>query len=166
MKTRQQKEQELSEQGARLAKYRTLVFVDFFGTPARDITFFRQTLKSLNSEFKVSKKRLLRLAFTEKKIALNPEDFPAQLGVIFSPLELTEIAAPIFKFSREHEKFSVLGGYDLGVNSVFSPAFVEEISRLPSREVLLEQLVGMIAAPLKMFMLTLKEYAAKLETVS
>jgi len=166
MKTRQQKEQELSEQRARLAKYRTLLFVDFSRIAALDLTIFRQMLKDLNSEFKVSKKRLLRIAFADRNININPEDFSSQLGVIFSPLELMDIAGTVFKFTRAHENFTIRGGYDLAANSVLSESFVEEISRLPGRDVLLGQLVGLIAAPLKMFMLVLKERAAKLETVS
>ncbi len=166
MKSRQQKEQELSEQLARLDKFRTLLFADFSGVPARDITLFRQILKSFDSEFKVSKKRLLRLAFAAKRIAVNPEDFPSQLGVVFSPLTLTDIVGPVFKFARAQEKFAVLGGYDLAASSVLSKSFVDEISRLPSRNILLSQLVGMIAAPLKMFMLVLKERAAKLEAAA
>lgn len=162
MKTKPQKAQELASQLERLGSSHTVLFTEFNGTSAEDINRLRRLLKDLDSEFKVSRKRLLRIAFNEKQININPEDFNSQLGVIFSPKELIDIAGPLFKFAKDVENFKVLSGYDLESGEVLEESFIVRISSLPSREVLLGQLVGMVSAPLKMFMSVLNERAKKI----
>ena len=168
MKTKSQKQVIIKNSVAQTEKSRTLLFTNFHGTPTKEINKLKTKLRSLDSVYQVGKKRLLRVAFQERGIAnLDPEKFKEQLAVIYSPQDLLAVAGPVFKFSKDHrETFSIVGGYDLGENKEFALDYIIQIAALPSREILLGQLVGLIAAPLKMIMLALKERALKLETAS
>lgn len=161
MKSKNQKKIDLDESLKKLESSKTVLLTDFTGVPTKDVVGLKKILRSLDSEYKVVKKRLLRIAFEKKGIKVNPEDFEAQMGVIFSKKELIDIASSIFKSMKASEKFKVLGGYDFEKEEILSSDFIKEISSLPSREILLGRLVGMIAAPLKMFMFVLNEQAKK-----
>ena len=162
MKTKQQKEIEFKTHLSRFSKNATMLFVNFKGVPAGRISNFRQDMINRSAEFRVVKKRVFGLALKENGIDLNSEIFDGQLGVIFSPEGLSEIAGPVFKFIKDNENFVILGGYDLTAKQTLSSDYLQRIASLPSREVLLGQLVGMVAAPLKMFMLALNERAKTL----
>ncbi|MDD4761928.1 MAG: 50S ribosomal protein L10 [Candidatus Pacebacteria bacterium] len=162
MKSKKQKKVELDESLKKLDSSKTVLLTDFTGVPTKDIVGLKKNLKNLESEYKVVKKRLLRIAFEKKGIKINPEDFEAQVGIIYSNKELLDIASPIFKSMKTSENFKVLGGFNFDKNEILSADFIKEISSLPSREILLGRLVGMIAAPLKMFMFILNEQAKKI----
>jgi ribosomal protein L10 len=84
--------------------------------------------------------------------------FESQVGTIFSPDEIFAIAQPAYKFASA----KILGGYDIDGKRFVPAEEVIMLGKLPSREVLLGQLVGMIASPLKSFMFVLKERALKI----
>ena len=119
----------------------------------------RQTLKDLGAKTKVVKKKLLRVALEKKGIDFNPEQFDLQLATIFSSNEISDIASPIYKFFKEQEKkgFKILGSYSLSEKMFSDAEMVKKIGQLPPREILLAQLVGMLSAPIKMFMYVLSE---------
>jgi len=159
MKSKIQKKVELDENLDKISESKTIIFTDFSGVKTKEISILKNKLKEFDSSYKVVKKRLMRVAFEEKGIKFNPEELEAQLGVIFSPKELIDIASGVYKFSKSNDNFKILGGYDLEKNEPLGLEYINQISLLPLKEVLLGQLVGMISAPLKMFMLVLNERA-------
>ncbi len=156
MLTKQQKAKQIDEGEKLLDKSQSLIFVDFTGTSVENMKKARRGLKGLGAKLKVIKKKLLRVAFEKKKIDFNPEQFESQLGTVFSENEITGIAAPVYKSG-----LTILGGYDLSAKTFLDAARVKFIGQLPSREVLLGQLVGMLAAPIRMFMHGLDEKSRK-----
>ena len=164
MKTKDQKKAELAYELDQLGKSATVLLTDFGGVSTKSLEGLKKQLRESGTTYKVAKKRVLRIAFQEKGLALNPEEFAGQIGVVFSPKELIDIASTVYKFSKAEEKFKVVGGYDLAKGEVLSTDYIQKISTLPSKEVLLGQFVGMVAAPIKMFMLVLKERARVLES--
>lgn len=165
MKTKQQKQVELEKNLTDLKSSQTVIFTDYTGVATKDLESFKKDLYKENAKFRVTRKRLLRVALEKSEIAVNPEDFEGQLGVVWSPKESVETAGMVYKFAKTNDKFKVLAGYDLAAGEVLGIDYLTKLSTLPSREVLLGQLVGMIAAPIKMTMLVLKERAKKLESV-
>ena len=159
MKTKQQKQNELESHLDRINQSKTIIFTDYTGVSAENITGFRKQLRESDSYFKVAKKRLLNLAFQKNNIDINPVGFDGQLGVVFSSKEIFEVASPVFEFAKKNANLKVLGGYDISGNVVLDFDYMKRLSLLPSREVLLGQLVGMVSAPLRMFMLTINERA-------
>lgn len=144
-----------------------LVFVDFNKVSVENIKKLRRELKKLGADFKVIKKRLLKLAFQKFGLDFDPLQFKAQLGTIFLPKDLSLFAAGIYKFSKELEKskkgeFKVLGGLDVLTKKFIDVNEFNAIAKLPSREVLLAQVVMMLTMPIKQIMQIINERSKKL----
>jgi len=158
MLTKEQKKKVIENEKADLKNSRSAVFIDFTGVKTGDLNAFRKTIRQAGGELKVIKKKLLRVAFTEAGLDFSPEIFESQVGTIFSGEEIFAMAQPAYKFASA----KILGGYDIEGKKFVPAEEVIMLGRLPSREVLLGQLVGMVASPIKSFMFVLKERASKI----
>lgn len=159
MKTKEQKNKIVDETKKLLDNSQNLFFVDFTGTGVEEMKNLRRTLKTFGAKMKVIKKKLLRVALEKNKTDFNPERFEEQLATIFSGTDVFSIASPIYKFfkSNESKGFKILGAYDLIDKKFMDENFIKQIGQLPSREILLAQLVGMLSAPMRMFLYVLSE---------
>lgn len=169
MKTKAQKSEEMKKAKALLDKSEALIFADFTQISAENIRKFRNELKKTGSNFLVIKKRLLGLLLKERGIDANLNQFKVSVGTIFSEKGTDTIAGPAFRFMSSLEVPEggdktmwvkhLLGGYDLKGNAAVDAAQVVYIGKLPPREVLLAQLLGQLAAPLRSFMYLLDQKA-------
>lgn len=159
MKTKQQKAKQIEEGEKLLKQSKSLIFIDFTGASMQDLTNLRKSMREAKAKLQVIKKKLLRIIFEKEKIDFNPEQFELQMGVIFSNEDIENLAVPIYKFAKEVEKkgFKILGAYDLLTKNFIEGETLIRIGKLPSREILLGQLVGVLSAPLKMLMYVLNE---------
>ncbi|MEK7566376.1 MAG: 50S ribosomal protein L10 [Patescibacteria group bacterium] len=169
MLTKSQKTNIISDVKNLLKGSKILLFTDFTGISVEESKFLRRLVNDLGAKYKVIKKKLMRVAFENSQISFNPERFESQLGTIFSPKDISEVAGPVYKFFSEIEKkrFSarggsalggkILGAYDLEKGEFLEGDFVKKIGQLPSREIILGQLAGVLSAPLKMFMYVLDQ---------
>lgn len=171
MKTRVQKKEELAHAKELLEKSRALIFADFTKVSAEDIRKLRRELKKSGANFCVIKKRLLSLLLKEKGIAADIAQFKTSVGTVFSEVDIENAAAPTFKFfaALEIPEGSpkdvwikhLLGGYDMAKNSSFDGAQIVFIGKLPPREVLLSQLLGTLAGPVRSLLYVLDEKAKR-----
>ena len=161
MLTKTQKKQKIEDSKKLMDESRSLIFIDFTGKSVGEMENLRRKLGELGAKLKVIKKKLLRIAFSEKKIEFDPEQFETQLGTIFAPSEIHEIAGPVYKSGLR-----MIGGYDLEAKTALDAKQMKMLGQLPSREVLLGQLVGMIAAPIRMFLYVLSEKSKMVESKS
>jgi len=157
VKTKEQKIKKVEEGIEALEKNTTIIFADFSGTKVNDMNALRTSLFDLDTRFEVFKKRLLRVILEKKNFDFNPETLEGQLGVVFSPKPIEEIAGVMYKFSKKLKTFSILGGLELKEKKVLTAEEVVMIGSLPSREALLAQVVGTIIAPLRGFLYVLNE---------
>mgnify|MGYP001593019731 FL=1 len=94
-----------------------------------------------------------------------------QLGTIFSESDIEKSSSPVYKFfyglggdskaARQESVKKILGAYDLKKKNFIESKDVVFIGQLPSREVLLGQLFGMIAAPISSLLYILKEKSTR-----
>jgi len=160
MKSRAQKTTEL-EKGKKLLKdSKFLVFADFTKITSEDLRRLRTELKKLGANFLVIKKRLLGILLKEKGAKVDTKEFKVSMGTVFSS-EVDKAAGPVYRFFKEFNPAmaaqKILGGYDLENNRQMDATEVLAIGTLPSREVLLTQLVRVVAAPLRSLMYVLSE---------
>ncbi|MFA5052605.1 MAG: 50S ribosomal protein L10 [Parcubacteria group bacterium] len=158
MLTKDQKKEIIKNESGDLKNSHSIVFIDFTGVKTGDLNNFRKTIRAVGGELKVIKKRLLRVAMNEAGLDFNPEMFDSQVGTIFSGDEIFTMAGPAYKFASA----KILGGYDINEKRFVPAEEVIMLGQLPSRKVLLGQLVGMIASPIRSFMFVLKERASKI----
>src|SRR3989344_2986369 len=157
MKTKEQKKAQIESGMEGIESHKTLVFGDFTGVTVNELNSLRRNLNDMGARFEVFKKRLLRVAFQKKGIDLNPEDFKGSVGVAFSNEGIQPVASVAAKFAKSVKAFTILGGFDTELKQFFAGEEVSAIGNLPTREVLLSQVVGTIAAPMSMLLYVLGE---------
>ena len=136
-------------------------WVNYQGMTVPQLQSFRRKLKQKGGEFKVAKVRFMKKAM-EKMSALEElnSKLHGQLGIVFASKEPAEIVKILFETAKEFEKLEILyGALD---SQVLDASMLKVISTLPSREVLLAQLLGVINAPIYNFALVLKMPVMKL----
>ncbi len=159
--TKNQKVDIIEKGSADLEKVNALIFTDFTGTSVGDLGQLRTDLRESDSKFKVIKKRLLKIILGGKNIDIDPVEFEGTLGTVFVKGGVSETAGSLYRFSKTHEKFKLLGAYDLEKKELISEADINVIGSLPPRKELLGQLVGTITAPLRALMYVLSEKSRK-----
>jgi len=159
MLTKAQKEEVLKKSKELLDKSKSLILVDFSKTSAQDMRVFRQALKDKASRLQVLKKRLLKIILKDKGIEFESEKIKAPVGAIYVPGGIEDAASEVYNFSKGREGFKILGGFDLVGNSFIENTTVTEIGQLPSRDVLLAQLLGMLTSPMRKLLFIMNEKA-------
>lgn len=165
MLTKNQKKEQVALGKKLTEESKSLIFADFSGAGVEDLRKLKAELKEASATFKVFKKRLLKLAFKEMRIDFDPTQFDFQVGTIFIPGELISAAGAVYKFSKELAKkkkdFKILGAYELEAKNFLDIEQFTILAKLPSREILLAQVMGALTGPVRAFMRLLSEIAQK-----
>ena len=143
--TKSQKEKILKELEERIAKQKAMVLVSVGGVKVKDLANFRRNLKKQNCEIKVAKKTLFKLALKKEKIDFDLKPLPGEVAMVFGYQDEISPAKLSYKFSKENEKFKMLGGFM--ENQLKSAEDIITLAQIPGREELLAKLVGSISAP-------------------
>jgi len=127
-----------------LSKVETVVVAKVEKVPTRDLNRLRQ---SLNGSFHVVKNSLCRVAFRNRGWADLEKSLEGTCAV--SPIEGDPVAAAklLVQFAKEHEGFVLQGGMLTG--QAMDARELKSLAALPSRQVLLSQLAGVMQAPLR-----------------
>ncbi len=167
MKTRAQKEEELANARELFEKSQALIFADFTKITAENLRKLRTELKKSGANFLVIKKRILGILLKEKGIDVDLKQFKTSVGTIFSEVDSEHVAGPAFKFFSGMEVAEgeakdvwikkILTGYDINAKVAMNAEQIIYIGKLPPREVVLAQLLGMLAAPIRSFMYLLDQ---------
>ena len=144
---RQQKEQSIDALHAGFSKANAAYVVGYKGLPVCAIQALRKQLRISGGDFKVAKMRLVRRAIGGESTLTDFAPFlKEQRAVVFAMQEPTAVAKILFDFAKKNEAFQIIGGYF--EREVCDKDTVQFIAMLPSREVLLAQLVGTMQAPI------------------
>jgi large subunit ribosomal protein L10 len=147
--SRTKKEEIVKELGVKLAKQKSIVFADFTGLKVKDLSDLKAKLRKGNSEFKVAKKTLMRVAFKEKGIDLDPKTLAGEVALVMGYGDEVAPAKMVYEFSKSNQNVKILGG--LLENNALTVAQVMNLAQLPSKQELYAKLVGTISAPSRNF---------------
>jgi len=149
-KTRQQKQQAVTQYVDHLKKAKGLVFANFEGLKVKDIEALRKLCRQAGIDYVVAKKTLMTLALKEAGISeVNPKDLNKSVASVFGYDDEVAAAKVIGDFAKTHEALKPIGG--LLENKFIDQAKVIALSKLPSKKELLAQLVGSMQAPVAGF---------------
>lgn len=154
---RKQKEQVVAEIKDKFERSKSLVFVEYAGTTVAQVTDLRNQMRKANAEYKVYKNKLMQKALSELNI-----ECPVLEGTTAVAISYDDETAPahvVVNAGKDNQnlkvKFGILNGKMIDEN------YVKTLAHIPSREVLLTQLVGMLQAPIRNLACTLKAVADK-----
>jgi large subunit ribosomal protein L10 len=119
---------------------------DYRGLKVADLQTFRANLRPHGAEFLIVKNTLTNIAAKANGIDGLDEMLQGPTGVVLVDGDIVRAAKVVSDFVRTSRILTVKGGI-LGKN-VISPADVEAVATLPSREELYGKLVNLLASPM------------------
>jgi large subunit ribosomal protein L10 len=140
------KAQIIDDLASKLRESRGVVLLDYRGLTVAAITALRRHLGEHRVEFHVAKNTLLRIAAERAEVSLAPDLLEGPTAIAFGWTDETTPARLLTDFTRRNRLVHVKGGI-VGGRSVTAEQ-VGAVALLPSREILLAQLLGALQAPL------------------
>lgn len=123
-----------------------IVFTEYRGLKVHEMQTLRANLRKKGGDIHVIKNTLLRLAGGNDIFALPDELHNGPTAVAFLYDNESECVKVLFDYGKTNKNLVVKGGMLAG--RALSAGQVEALSQLPSREILIAQVIGAIAAPL------------------
>lgn len=147
--TRQEKEQAVTQLQDELARLKLVVLTDYRGLSVTEISELRDKLRAEGMSYRVTKNTLLRIAAknTPSLSAVDPTTFTGPMALAISTTDEVAPARVVFQYAKEHQALEIVGALT-GEGELLSVAQVKALATLPTREQLLGQLVGTLAAPM------------------
>ena len=164
---RTEKSELASQLQDKFSRAKVAVFADYKGMTANQADDLRRILRTQNTEVKVLKNNIARLVTKEGKMG---EQAKALMDTVVGPTlvafgygDPAAAAKVIHKFAQDNEalklKDSLMGERRIG------PKEVEELAKLPSKEVLIAKMLGTMNAPITNFVGVLAAVPRSLVTV-
>lgn len=142
----QQKAAQIEDLADRMTRSQLTIIADYRGLTVEALQGFRSRLRPLDSEFRIAKNTLTRIAAQQIGIEGLESQLEGPTAILFAYGDVVAPAKAISDFARTSRILQVRAG--VMNNLVVTPADIEAISSLPPREELLGKLVGLLASPM------------------
>jgi len=178
MKSKILKREELKKLKAKLPKSKITIFTTFSragekGLSVAQMSELKRSLRAIDAELLVTKKTLIDIALKE----LNPPTgggadvygMEGSIGLVLGNDDVYAVSKKLYEFSKKNKAlqffgaiFSAEGGSASGGEFIGKEGFLE-MAMMPSKEVLIGRLLGMLTYPMRGLAVVLSE-VAKIKT--
>jgi len=141
---RRQKEKIVTEIHDHIKASRLAILTTFTGLDVDKMTGLRNSLREVDSEYRVVKNTLIKRAAHDTDLECLEECFIGSSAVIFTNGDPVRPCKVLKEFIKAHTQVEVKGGVLDG--KALSVNEVDELASLPSREVLLARLLFLLQA--------------------
>ncbi len=157
---RQEKQLIIDSLKSDFAKSKASFLVGVHGMTVDQIQALRKSIRKEGGSMKVAKNTLVKIAAQGVPGVQELESqFKDQVALVFPFDKVTSIAKILSDFSKEHEKLQIVAGcLD---EKVIDKNKVNYLASLPSKEVLMAQLCGILKSPLVRIAWIMKQVAEK-----
>ena len=145
----EQKKQVVADLTERLNSSIAGVIVDYKGLNVADDTALRKELREAGVEYTVVKNTLLKLAIANTELAGLDSVLEGTTAIATSADDYVAAARILCKFADTHKNFEVKNGFI--DKEVIDVAKITGLAKLPSREILLANVLGAFQAPISAF---------------
>lgn len=136
----------------------SFVLVDYKGITVEEDTNLRRDMRAENVKYSVEKNSLLRFALKNAGIEGFDDVLEGTTAIAVSDSDQTAPARVLGKYASQFDgKFNLKAGMVDG--EIYDAKGVEALSRIPSKDVLLSQLVGSLQGPIQGLAAILKAVA-------
>jgi large subunit ribosomal protein L10 len=139
------KKEVVAEVVAKVAKAQTMVLAEYRGTAVGDLTKLRANARAQGVYMRVLKNTLARRAVEGTSFEVAKDKMVGPLIYSFSE-DAVAAAKVVNDFAKGNEKFVIKAGAYNG--KVLDEAAVKALANIPSKEVLLAQLLGLMQSPI------------------
>ena len=144
---RQQKEKLVQDLNVKFDHNEASFVVRCQGMTVAQMHELRLKLATKNGQLKVAKNRLMKLAIAQGSDCSNLNaQMTGQTAVVFAKSDFTAVAKVLNDFAKKNEELQIVAGCCEA--QLFDKAGVVKLAAIPSREVLLAQLCGVLNAPI------------------
>lgn len=140
---------------------KAIYFTDYRGLTASEATRLRAKLREGAVEFEVIKKSLSRLAAFDAGIGDIEDVMRGQMALAFTYADPAAPGKILGEFSKQNRDIPVITGLILE-GQAFPASYAKELASMPSREVLIAQIVSTLQQPMTHFVSTLNGVMTKL----
>ena len=155
---RSEKQAVVDEVAALAAKAQTLVMAEYRGITVADMTKLRNDARSKGVTLSVLKNTLARRAVAGSQFEVMGDQMTGPLIYGFS-VDAVAAAKVVADFAKTNDKLVIRGGAFAG--KALDVAGVKQLANIPSKEVLLSQLCGLLKSPISRTAVVLGALAAK-----
>lgn len=144
---RRGKEQLRTEFAERFKKSGAIIVAEYRGLTVEQVTDLRIKLREATAEFKVLKNRVAKKAISEDLPDLESlsDKLKGPIGVVCAYGDSAQAAKTTLEFEKANPNFKVTAGHMEG--STISRDQLKAIADLPSKDVLLAQIIGSLVSP-------------------
>jgi len=157
---RSEKESVVSEVTALAAKAQTLVMAEYRGITVADMTKLRVAARGAGVDLSVLKNTLARRAVKGSQFEVAGDQMTGPLIYGFS-VDAVAAAKVVSDFAKTNDKLVIRGGAFAG--KTLDVNGVKQLANIPSKEVLLAQLCGLLMSPISRTAVVLGALAKKKE---
>jgi large subunit ribosomal protein L10 len=122
---------------------------NFMGSSVSDLESVRKSLRPTKGTFFVVKNSMMNVVLDQLKLEDAKKLVDGGVGISLSGEDIIATSKILVNFSKTHEKFKIKGAVIDG--KLVAVEKVKEMASLPSKDVLLAQVVGGIKAPITGF---------------
>ncbi|MCU1461075.1 MAG: ribosomal protein [Acidimicrobiales bacterium] len=133
----------------RLSAASAAILTEYRGLNVTEISRLRRALREAGGDYKIYKNTLVRFAARDLGLAEFEAMLTGPTAIAFVETDAAAVAKALRDFGRTNPALVVKGGL-LGTK-VLSAGDTSALAELPSRDVLLAQLAGAMAAPMRTF---------------
>jgi large subunit ribosomal protein L10 len=144
--SREQKEKLVERYAEMISQSQGVIFTDYSGLTVQQIETVRNKLREIDSPYHVVKNTLLELALEQVGVQASEEILTGPVAAGFCYSELPATAKAVVDLAKEYENLEIKGG--LMGSDLVALAEIKALADLPSREVLLAQVVGGFQSPI------------------
>lgn len=145
--SRKKKEQLVREYGERLGRAQVAIWCNQRGLTVAQASELRRQLRAVDAEAVVIKNTLMRVALEGANLPVDPETMGGPCMVAFVYGDIGPAAKAVTSFARGNQnEFRITGGLVEG--ELADVERIRFLTTIPSRDVLLAQVVGGIQAPI------------------
>ena len=159
--TREQKTEQINELKEKLSKAQAMVLVNYTGINVAQDTELRSKFREANVDYKVYKNRIIKKALSDSGITGFDMDLKGSTAIAIS---YDDVVAPAKIIKDQSKTISVLNfksGYVEG--KLMDKTQLESLASIPSREVLIAQVLGLLQGTIAGLARGLAEVAKKSE---
>jgi len=159
----EQKQKITEDLHERFSKSAIVVVTDYKGLDVSSMNDLRRKLREEDIEFQVAKNTLLVRAAKDTEVALIEDYFKGPSAVALSYTDPVAPAKILAQFAKDNQKLEIKGG--VLKNKVLDVEAIKALAKLPSREVLLGQLLSVLNEVPTSFVRTIAEIPRSLLNV-
>jgi large subunit ribosomal protein L10 len=136
------------------------VMTEYRGLTVAQLNRLRRELKQVGGVYQVTKNTLTRRALKDTAFEKLEQLLEGPTGLVTTAQDPVVVAKVLVRFAEQHDKLKITGGVLEG--TALPASDVSALAKLPSREVLLAQLLGLLQAPASQLLRTIQEPGASL----